>query len=211
MTNLKQMASSPLCKDGKKAKEDECLISLEMATDNVLKCAWCEGRIHAGCSGISEDQCRVLDTILYFFCPSCLQLLPNTDTLSLVDTKVAAVEESVLEIKKQRINLVLYQPNTIVYINLLLNYPIRFHPSQIKIKYVLQQFVETIASKFTNYFMEVNSETDNSVASNLYYPTTNAAQAIVDELADRERRKNNIIVYNFPECTDCQADIEPFH
>jgi len=45
MANLKRAASSPLSKDGKKAKEDECLICLEMATENVLECVWCEGRI----------------------------------------------------------------------------------------------------------------------------------------------------------------------
>ena len=107
MANLKRAASSPLCKDGKKAKEDECLICLEMATENVLECVWCEGRIHAGCSGMSEDQCRVLDTVtnsIVFFCPKCLQLLPTAlksfDSLSLVDTKVTAIEKSVLEIQK---------------------------------------------------------------------------------------------------------------
>jgi len=39
--------------------------------------------------------------------------------------------------------------------------------------------------------MEVNSETDNSVASNFIIPpqnTPNSAQAIVDELADREKK-----------------------
>jgi len=44
--------------------------------------------------------------------------------------------------------------------------------------------------------MEVNSETDNYVASNFIIPpqnTPNAAQAIVDELTNKERRKHNII------------------
>jgi len=36
------------------------------------------------------------------------------------------------------------------------------------------------------------------------------AQVIVEELADRERRKHNIVVYNFPECADCQADTVSF-
>jgi len=184
-----------------------------METDNVLECVWCEGRIHARCNGMSEDQCCVLDTVtnnIVFFvlhvCNCSLPLLSFFDSLSLVDTKVAVFEKSVLEIQKAE-NLVLYQPNTIVYINLLLNYPIRFHPSQIKIKYY-SSLLKPLSP------MEVNSETDSSVASNFIIPpqnTPNAAQAIVDKLADRERRKHNIIEdYNFPECTDHQADIESF-
>ena len=36
------------------------------------------------------------------------------------------------------------------------------------------------------------------------------ALSIADELADRERRKNNIIVYNFPEASDHQSDKDSF-
>ena len=36
------------------------------------------------------------------------------------------------------------------------------------------------------------------------------ALSITDELADRERRKNNIIVYNFTETSDHQTDKDSF-
>ena len=32
----------------------------------------------------------------------------------------------------------------------------------------------------------------------------------MDEMADRDRRKHNIIVYNLTEYNDCKADIETF-
>ena len=39
---------------------------------------------------------------------------------------------------------------------------------------------------------------------------SSAALSIADELADRERRKNNIIVYSFPEASDHQSDKDSF-
>jgi len=145
------------------------------------------------------------------FCPSCLQLLPTIlksfDSLSLVDTKVAAVEKSVLEIQKAENQFIsLSTKHDSLYKSVIeLSNKVSSLSDQ---NQVLQQSVETIVSKSSK---EVNSETDNSVASNFIIPpqnTPNATQAIVDELADRERRKHNIIVYNFPECTDHQANIE---
>ena len=76
-----------------------------MATKNVLECAWCDGKVHSECVGLSEDQCNILDGVtinIVFFCSTCLQLLPAAlkcyDSLSLVDSRVVAVENSVSEI-----------------------------------------------------------------------------------------------------------------
>ena len=40
--------------------------------------------------------------------------------------------------------------------------------------------------------------------------TFSAAHSIIDELADRDRHKKNIIVYNLPEATDHADDKVPF-
>ena len=40
-------------------------------------------------------------------------------------------------------------------------------------------------------------------------PSSNALD-IIDEMADRDRRKNNIVAYNFPESTDRNVDIQSF-
>ena len=79
MANLKRTASSPPNKEGKKTKEDDCLTFHQPATENILECIWCDGRLHAGCVGLSKDQCNVLidvATNIVFFCSSCIQSLP---------------------------------------------------------------------------------------------------------------------------------------
>jgi len=78
----------------------------------------------------------------------------------------------------------------------------------------LQQSVEAIVSKFISCPMEVVSGMESAEPSKLTtssHTSQNAAvQVIVEELADRERRKHNIIVYNFPECADRQTDTVSF-
>ena len=37
-------------------------------------------------------------------------------------------------------------------------------------------------------------------------PSSNAALTIVDKLANRAKRKRNIIVYSFPETSDCEGN-----
>ena len=51
---------------------------------------------------------------------------------------------------------------------------------------------------------------DTNTAQN---PTTESSRStidIIDEMADRERRKQSIVVYNFTECADLKADTEAF-
>ena len=38
-----------------------------------------------------------------------------------------------------------------------------------------------------------------------------SALDIVDEMSDRERRKFNLVIYNFPEGADRKVDIKAFH
>lgn len=48
--------------------------------------------------------------------------------------------------------------------------------------------------------------------TNLSLPVSSSSGAldIVDEKADRDRRKHNIVVYNLTECSDRKTDIETF-
>lgn len=48
-------------------------------------------------------------------------------------------------------------------------------------------------------------ETSESVVAS-YVSTSDSAVSIADELADRERRKRNLIMYNVPETTDRRLD-----
>jgi len=68
---------------------------------------------------------------------------------------------------------------------------------------LLQQSVQTISSQIvqSTSHMDTNT-TQNTTARNAF--------DIVDEMSDRERRKQNMVVYNFPECADRKADIGAF-
>ena len=71
--------------------------------------------------------------------------------------------------------------------------------------------LQSVSSKF------VEPATDmDTMASVTAQPTIQGAGSsnntldIVDEMVDRERRKNNIVVYNLPESTDRNTDIQSF-
>ena len=61
--------------------------------------------------------------------------------------------------------------------------------------------------------MEIDNASDSINAPRLTSPfvsTSNAALNIADELADRERRRKNVIVYNLPEAVDRKTDADAF-
>ena len=53
--------------------QETYLICSEKATEDVLECLWCEGRLHRACTKISADQCSVLNkvtsNIIFFVTP----------------------------------------------------------------------------------------------------------------------------------------------
>ena len=109
--NRKRLASSSLEKDNKKAKDALCSCS-KPATEDILECIWCEGFQHRECTKISADVRNALSSVIdniVFFCSSCLQLLPVAlkyyNTQSNVDSNVARIESSLLEIQKSEKNL----------------------------------------------------------------------------------------------------------
>ena len=61
-----------------KAKET-CVACSEKATEDILECVWCDGRVHRTCTKISADQCVVLNSVasdIAFFYNSCVSKLP---------------------------------------------------------------------------------------------------------------------------------------
>ena len=64
--------------------------------------------------------------------------------------------------------------------------------------------------------MEIDntSESISVPAQSKFYASaaspSNSALSIIDELADREKRRKNVIVYNFPEASDRKADSGSF-
>ena len=58
--------------------------------------------------------------------------------------------------------------------------------------------------------VELTSHIDTNTAQNPPTETPRSTLDIINEMADRERRKQNIVVYNFPESADRKADIVTF-
>lgn len=73
----------------------------------------------------------------------------------------------------------------------------------------LQNSVQSISSQITDSATQMDTDTPQ----NTPLPTpaaSNSAVDIVNELADRDRRKQNVVVYNLVECSDRKADLEAF-
>ena len=68
----------------------------------------------------------------------------------------------------------------------------------------------------SNIQMEIDntSESINVAAQSKSYASaaspSNSALSIIDELADLEKRRKNVIVHNFPEASDRKADSSSF-
>ena len=184
---MKHPANSPSNKEDKKAKEDECLVCWKPDTDDIFKCLWYENRQHHQCTKISADQCHVLNNIvenIVFFCSSCLLKLPhalhNYDSQRFFDLKLEGVESQLSKVQALEDTCK-----------------------------KLQQSVEDLSSKITTVSSSNNnlqmcidstSESLNSAQTNsVVVPPASSTMSILDELADHDRRKKNIVVYNLPE------------
>ena len=105
-TNLKRPASSPVSREEKKTKEEECLICTKPATDNIRVCMLWEAST-ASCSKLRNEQCKVIAKLttsnIVFFCSSCIQVftvaLKYYDSQSVIDSKVSTSEKSFSEIQ----------------------------------------------------------------------------------------------------------------
>ena len=69
----------------------------------------------------------------------------------------------------------------------------------------LQKEIKSAALSIANMDSDVLALSNTQRAG-----SSNNAMDIIDEMADRDRRKNNIVVYNFAELADRNADIESF-
>jgi len=80
-----------------------------------------------------------------------------------------------------------------------------------KIK-VLSSQIQHLLSNQSSISMEVDTVTQSLQVSSASAGTVlnTTASSIADELADLERCKNNIIFYNLPEKSDCEADKKLF-
>ena len=209
MLNIKRGASSPPNKEKKKQKEEDCLICSEVATEDVLECVWCDGRVHSKCVKISEEQIILLGNVrnVLFFCNTCLNTLPIAlkyfEDLSPMDSRITAVEKSIAEIQSTG-----NQVNNEVH---------QFSKQNQEVANQISSLTTEINQLVSNN-NKMQSHIENMKAT-MHTESTNWASAtpgmansldIVDEMADRDRRKCNLVVYNFVESDDKGKDIELF-
>jgi len=201
----------------KKTKEksttnQQCTLCSEPVTKDALECGWCECLQHSACLGMSVDQCSVLDSVsgnVIFFCSTCVMHLPAAmqsyeirqsefeqlkEMDKNIDSRLDALETKLTGVTKQILSSSLSD----------LSNQIKEHISDLGLK------IQSLTSNHSTVQMEVDSATA-SLQTPLPGSTSliSTASSIADELADRERRKNNI-VYNLVENSDREADKKVF-
>ena len=155
----------------KSAKLDVCQICNESVSEDCIECYWCSRWEHRACAKLKETELVVLSSGSknILYFCSCC-LSVLPDALSSFKPNVLALEETCKKLQQSVENL----------------------SSQIA----------TLSASNKNLQTEIEntSESLNSIPTNsATVPSPSSAMSIIDELADRDRRKKNIIVYNLPE------------
>ena len=85
---------------------ENCIACSEKATDDVLECSWCEGRLHGACTKISTDQCSMLHNVtsnIVFFSDSCISKLPaaleSYDNWTYFESCLSLLEKKMTELQ----------------------------------------------------------------------------------------------------------------
>lgn len=215
----KRGATSPPNKGSKKPREEDCVICCETAADDVLECVWCDGRVHAKCVKMGEEQVTMLGnaTNIVFLCNVCFNTLPVAlkyyDDISPLDSRLSTVEKSFKEIESTA--------NHLTTVNNEVQQLSQQH------KEVANQISDLSAriNQLVSHSNEMQSRIEDVNGALRNKPDTQPAQQpaqnnpaqplgstydIIEEMRDRERRRRNIIVYNFPEKSDQKGDMEAF-
>ena len=209
----KRNATSPPSKDGKKHKDEDCIICCKPATDNVMECVWCDARLHASCIKLSEEQCVLIGNAssnVLFFCTPCLQALPvafqSYEGFLMVDARISTIEKSISESQTSTLQGLKAELTTLQTITTNLATKIKDLCTQ---NTTLQDQLQTASSKLTTKL----TSSPEAAKSTFDVDAVN----VVGEYLDHERRKHNLILYGLPEASETsasdrkQADINSFH
>ena len=164
----------------------------------AIQCDLCYVWVHAECEGVTNEQYEKLNSIastlsnVAYYCQlnSChtrvKQLIASFISQPVNKDTIRGMDKSLSDLTVQVGKCI--EDLGLKIENLLLN------------QTGLQMEVDSIQSQPTSAGVAMRpSSTSASAASS-------AAHSIIDELADRDRRKKNIIIYNLPEATDHAAD-----
>ena len=166
----------------------------------ALQCDLCQNWVHSECEGMSSESYKKLNDIcadvvnVSYYCElnNCSsrikQLVANwkiTQSVSQTDTETNTAVKSLLS----------------------------KYDSLTKSVNELSTKIANLAANNENLQMEINSVSESSTASNqtnvvsnISTPSATATLTILDELADRERRSKNLIVYNLAESSESHSD-----
>jgi len=170
------------------------------ADSKAVQCDLCGAWIHAVCEGFSDDVYDQINAVIgslnnfVYYCESnnCIsrikQLLYNYFTSDKLDSVQPQITEQQDSLSKQMNDL----------------------SQKIADLSAKQQSLQQSVQNISSQIVESASNMDTNTTHNTNIATSRSALDIVDEMADRERRKQNIVVYNFPECADRKADIDAF-
>ena len=149
---------------------------------------------------------------ILFFCNPCLCALPDalklqTQVVNKLQAEFQSVEANLCKEIGNQITRCLEPTNLAQLYTVCTSLQKSMDEVSLKIK--------ELSIQNNNLQMEIDTTSESLSApvqpkSFASSASSNAALSIADELADRERRKKNIVVYNLTECSDRKTDIETF-
>ena len=171
----------------------------------ALQCDMCHSWVHATCEGLKKDQYKqftqLTNTItnIAYYCSlnQCASLNKKLIYDHLSSLKQNADIPTLRSLQTEQTNLHRIISDISNKLNEL--------SSQNR---NLQKQIEDVCFQITSPQNQITgtSETVSQTTAPTSESPTTAALSIADELADRERRKNNLIIYNLPESTDNSKD-----
>ena len=191
----------------KSARIEVCKKCNESVSEDCIECYWCSQWEHRGCANIKETELVVLSSAsqnILYFCSCCLSVLPEALSSFKSHSQLANELQTGFQSVENKLSKEIGGQITA-----------QFSSTCQK----LQNSIDELSSNINKLIAQnsnVQMETDNTSESiggpaqaRSYASVTsssNTALSIVDELADREKRKKNVIVYNLPEASDHEAD-----
>ena len=172
----------------------------------AVQCDLCYSWLHASCEGLSKEQYKLLtqlistvDNVMYFCklnkCETrSKQLMFNSINKTLFPTENIITDATAETLVSEQNAL----KKDISELSAKLNALCATNEN-------LQKEIKSAALSIANMDSDVLALSNTQRAG-----SSNNAMDIIDEMADRDRRKNNIVVYNFAELADRNADIESF-
>lgn len=196
----KELASSvsPEANRSKKHEGgDVCVICSGPATDtDVLECVWCEGLQHRSCTEISVEKYAALSNLpsnIVFFCTHCAYKLPSA-LMAYDKTKEAcSVVEDTITSKLKSLEITLTNKFSTLTDQI----------NGLSTKMNHESNIEMMTDAHPQTQAQAPSNLNNLSAESIATMTA----SLMSEEKEKEKRKLNVIIHNFPESTleDAQA------